>query len=447
MELSWYFFFSDLSGDNPHCHPTLDGIHLAIYSYLSTESEWPLCVPIYLSTYLSIRLISHNQSLYLRSTVVSPFFHPIWWRWRNLGIAFRRPRNLTWPKSGCQILRTCMYDYVCMYLYYIIYPHILYYHIFTHTYSINKQTDNIYRIKGLWCVRRFFPCQRYPIDSPRFSPLAWPSDSQELQRFHSRFLYLRLASLFSKIDGFPASFQLGHHSSVAFAKPNPTKTPPQPNTFRHISFTFFNINRRKHTMTSHTQKSRTTPSRQNNTPLRIQRFFPANIQWNVPPQSNNKINAPTKHQQTMKKHEKNNHRHFGSVTIIHHHTMDPHGLNINKYAMDFLPISEGWVPSAASASAWSAAPWTRVPSWPWRRRVLGGPVPKKLQKSRKTMGKLWDKCIKMLVSPGKMLVSPIFLCSMVSFSGFEVWKWGLLGFLSSKGGIFAMKDGDLIRTW
>ena len=46
----------------------------------------------------------------------------------------------------------------------------------------------------------------------------------------------------------------------------------------------------------------------------------------------------------------------------------------------------------------------------------------------------------------KMLVSPIFLCSMVSFSGFEVWKWGLLGFLSSKGGIFAMKDGDLIRT-
>jgi hypothetical protein len=33
------FFFSDLSGDNPHCHPTLDGIHLAIYSYPSTESE------------------------------------------------------------------------------------------------------------------------------------------------------------------------------------------------------------------------------------------------------------------------------------------------------------------------------------------------------------------------------------------------------------------------
>lgn len=30
-------------------------------------------------------------------------------------------------------------------------------------------------------------------------------------------------------------------------------------------------------------------------------------------------------------------------------------------------------------------------------------MPKKLQKSGKTMGKLWDTCIKMLVSPGKMV--------------------------------------------
>ena len=53
----------------------------------------------------------------------------------------------------------------------------------------------------------------------------------------------------------------------------------------------------------------------------------------------------------MKQHEKNNHRHFGSVTIIPwiwvEHQQICHG---------FSPISKGWVPSAASASAWSAAP-------------------------------------------------------------------------------------------
>ena len=157
--------------------------------------------------------------------------------------------------------------YVCIYTIYCnISTYII---IYSRTYSINKQTVNIYRIRNLWCLRRFFPCQRYPIDSPRFSPFGMAIRLPRIAQVHSRFLYLRLASLFSKIDGFPESFQLGHHSFVAFAKPNPTKTPPQPNTFRHISFTFFNINRRNHTMTSHTQKSRTTPSRQNNPPLRI----------------------------------------------------------------------------------------------------------------------------------------------------------------------------------
>ena len=64
-------------------------------------------------------------------------------------------------------------------------------------------------------------------------------------------------------------------------------------------------------------------------------------------------------------------------------------------------------------------------------------MPKKLQKSRKTMGKLWDKCIKMLVSPGKMLVSPIFFV----FNGEFFWFRGL-----EMGGcwdFFHRKEGSL----
>lgn len=222
---------------------------------------------------------------------------------------------------------------------------------------------------------------------PGMAILGFSPDSQELQRFHSRFLYLRLASLFSKIDGFPASFQLGHHSFVAFAKPNPTKTPPQPNTFRHISFTFFNINRRKHTMTSHTQKSRTTPSRQNNTPLRIQRFFPANIQWNVPPQSNNKINSPTKHQQTMKQHEKNNHRHFGSVTIIpwiwveHQqicHGFSPHFQRLGPFSCFCLCVERGSLDAGAQLALAQAG----------ARRPSAEKAPKMPENHGETMGQM-----------------------------------------------------------
>jgi hypothetical protein len=60
---------------------------------LPSHSGWNtssyLLVPLYrirmtfVRTYLFVYLLINqiNQSLYLRSTVVSPFFHPIWWRW------------------------------------------------------------------------------------------------------------------------------------------------------------------------------------------------------------------------------------------------------------------------------------------------------------------------------------------------------------------------------
>lgn len=62
-------------------------------SSLPSHSGWNtssyLLVPLYrirmtfVRTYLFVYLLINqiNQSLYLRSTVVSPFFHPIWWRW------------------------------------------------------------------------------------------------------------------------------------------------------------------------------------------------------------------------------------------------------------------------------------------------------------------------------------------------------------------------------